>query len=137
MPTAAAVAKYFPQLDMLELLGHGGMGAVYKARQTKLDRMVAVKIIRPETTVDPAFTERFMREARTMARLNHPGIVAVHDFGEIDAPDLAGGTSPQSASRTLFYFIMEYVDGANLRQLMQAGQLSPELAVSIVPPRNH
>ncbi len=133
VPAAAAVAKYFPQLDMLELLGHGGMGAVYKARQTKLDRMVAVKIIRPETTGDPAFAERFMREARTLARLNHPGIVAVHDFGEIDAPELAGGTSPQSASRTLFYFIMEYVDGANLRQLMQAGQLSPELAVNIVP----
>ena len=133
VPAAAAVAKYFPQLDMLELLGHGGMGAVYKARQTKLDRMVAVKIIRPETTGDPAFAERFMREARTLARLNHPGIVAVHDFGEIDAPELAGGASPQSASGTLFYFIMEYVDGANLRQLMQAGQLSPELAVNIVP----
>ncbi len=133
VPAAAAVAKYFPQLDMLELLGHGGMGAVYKARQTKLDRMVALKIIRPETTSDPAFAERFMREARTLARLNHPGIVAVHDFGEIDAPDLAAGTSPQSASRTLFYFIMEYVDGANLRQLMQAAQLSPELAVNIVP----
>lgn len=133
VPAAATVAKYFPQLDMLELLGHGGMGTVYKARQTKLDRMVAVKIIRPETTGDPAFAERFMREARTLARLNHPGIVAVHDFGEIDAPDLDGGTSPQSASRTLFYFIMEYVDGANLRQLMQAGQLSPELAVNIVP----
>ena len=133
VPAAATVARYFPQLDMLELLGHGGMGAVYKARQTKLDRMVAVKIIRPETTGDPAFAERFMREARTLARLNHSGIVAVHDFGEIDAPELAGGTSPQSASGTLFYFIMEYVDGANLRQLMQAGQLSPELAVNIVP----
>jgi len=133
VPAAAAVAKYFPQLDMLELLGHGGMGAVYKARQTKLDRMVAVKIIRPETTGDPAFAERFMREARTLARLSHPGIVAVHDFGEIGAPEFTGGTSPQSASGTLFYFIMEYVDGANLRQLMQAGQLSPELAVNIVP----
>ena len=133
VPAAAAVAKYFPQLDMLELLGHGGMGAVYKARQTKLDRMVALKIIRPETTGDPAFAERFMREARTLARLNHPNIVAVHDFGEIDAPELAAGNSPQSASRTLFYFIMEYVDGANLRQLMQASQLSPELAVNIVP----
>lgn len=65
VPTAAAIAKFFPQLEVLELLGHGGMGAVYKARQTRLDRMVAVKIIRPETTGDPAFAERFMREART------------------------------------------------------------------------
>jgi hypothetical protein len=131
-PAAADVARYFPQLDALELIGQGGMGAVYRARQTRLDRLVAVKIIRPETTADPAFAERFMREARTMARLNHPGIVAIHDFGEINATDVAAG-SAQSFAGKLYYFIMEYVDGANLRQLMQTGQLSPELAVTIVP----
>jgi tRNA A-37 threonylcarbamoyl transferase component Bud32 len=131
-PAAADVAGFFPQLNALELIGHGGMGAVYKARQTKLDRLVAVKIIRPETTADPAFAERFMREARAMARLNHPGIVAIHDFGEIDATDGAAGTDHRFAGQ-LYYFIMEYVDGANLRQLMQTGQLSPELAVTIVP----
>jgi len=133
VPAAAEIARYFPQLEVLELLGHGGMGAVYKARQTKLDRLVAVKIIRPETTGDPAFAERFMREARTLARLNHSGIVAVHDFGEIDAPELIDPSPHSPSSGKLFYFIMEYVDGANLRQLMQAGQLSPELAVTIVP----
>lgn len=109
------------------------MGAVYKARQTKLDRMVALKIIRPETTGDPAFAERFMREARTLARLNHSGIVAFHDFGEIDAPELFDAPPSTSFSGKLSYFNMEYVDGTNLRQLMEAGQLSPELAVSIVP----
>ncbi|MDA1230556.1 MAG: serine/threonine-protein kinase, partial [Planctomycetota bacterium] len=133
VPQAADISRYFPQLDVLELLGQGGMGAVYKARQTKLDRMVAVKIIRAETTGDPAFAERFMREARTLAKLNHSGIVAVHDFGEIAAPEFAAASSSQQSPSTLFYFIMEYVDGANLRQLMQAGQLSPELAVNIVP----
>ena len=131
-PSAADVAGCFPQLDALELIGHGGMGAVYKARQTKLDRLVAVKIIRPETTTDPAFAERFMREARTLARLNHPGIVAIHDFGEINATAIVAGTGQPFAGK-LYYFIMEYVDGANLRQLMQTGQLSPELAVTIVP----
>jgi serine/threonine protein kinase len=131
-PAAADVARYFPQLDALELIGHGGMGAVYKARQTKLDRLVAVKILRPETTADPAFAERFMREARTLARLNHPGIVAIHDFGEIDATGVAA-VSPHRFVGKLYYFIMEYVDGANLRQLMQTSQLSPELAVTIVP----
>lgn len=129
-PSAAEIARHFPQLEVLELLGQGGMGAVYKARQIKLDRLVAVKIIRPETTGDPAFAERFMREARTLARLSHSGIVAVHDFGEVNAPEIVNAVS---SSGKLFYFIMEYVDGANLRQLMEAGQLSPELAVTIVP----
>ena len=68
----AALAAHFPHLEIRELLGHGGMGAVYKARQKKLDRLVALKIIRPESANDPAFAERFNREARTLARLSHP-----------------------------------------------------------------
>jgi tRNA A-37 threonylcarbamoyl transferase component Bud32 len=117
-PAAAELAATFPQLEITELIGQGGMGAVYKARQTKLDRMVAVKILPAEWGRDPAFAERFAREARALARLSHPHIVAVHDFGE------AGG---------LFYLVMELVDGANLRQLIQAGRLAPEQALHIVP----
>ena len=64
------------------------MGAVYKARQTGLDRLVAVKILPPEVGRDPAFAERFTREARALARLSHPNIVAVHDFGRTSAPPL-------------------------------------------------
>ena len=83
-PSPTQLADKFPQLEILELLGHGGMGAVYKARQTNLDRLVALKIIRPEATHDPTFAERFNREAKTLARLSHQHIVAVHDFGEIE-----------------------------------------------------
>lgn len=117
-PTPEELAKHFPQLEILSLLGKGGMGAVYMARQLKLDRLVALKILTPESGKQAAFAERFAREARALARLNHPQIVAVHDFGEIDG---------------LFFFIMEYVDGVNLRQLLQLGELHPEDALKLVP----
>ena len=117
-PTVEALAPLFPQLEILELIGQGGMGAVYKARQTKLDRLVAVKILPADWGNDAAFAERFTREARALARLSHSQIVAIHDFGE------SGG---------LFYLVMEYVDGCNLRQLLRGGPLQPELALSIVP----
>lgn len=128
--TPEFIAPCFPQMEILELLGQGGMGTVFKARQTKLDRMVAVKIIRPETASDPAFAERFMREAKTLARLNHPNIVSVHDFGEVNLAEISAGLSVSGG--TLFFFIMEYVDGANLRQLMQSGKMSPELTLRII-----
>jgi serine/threonine protein kinase len=115
---AAELAPHFPQLEILELLGQGGMGAVYKARQKHLDRFVALKVIPPASANEPAFAERFAREARALARLNHPNIVMVHDFGQ------AGG---------IYYLLMEFVDGANLRQSMGAGQLQPEEALAIVP----
>jgi serine/threonine protein kinase len=75
-------AKLFPQLEIIELLGQGGMGAVYKARQPRLNRFVALKILSPEKQNDPQFAERFEREARALAWLNHPNIVTVYDFGE-------------------------------------------------------
>jgi predicted Ser/Thr protein kinase len=117
-PSPAELAGRFPQLAILELLGQGGMGAVYKARQLKLDRVVAVKLLPPEWGRDPAFAERFAREARALARLSHPNIVAVHDFGESDG---------------LFYLVMEYVDGANLRHILQDGPLDPGRALAVVP----
>jgi tRNA A-37 threonylcarbamoyl transferase component Bud32 len=129
-PNPAALAPHFPHLEISELLGHGGMGAVYKARQTKLDRQVALKIIRPEAADDPSFAERFNREARTLARLSHPNIVAVHDFGEVTLSKTEGD---DSATRTLYYFLMEYVDGASLRQLLKGGELASEQALAIVP----
>ena len=98
-PTIPDLARLFPQLEILELIGKGGMGAVYKARQPVLDRFVALKILAPRSGGDVDFAERFTREARALARLSHPNIVAVYDFGQIQrsagappaVPD-AGGT---------------------------------------------
>ncbi|HUF61876.1 MAG TPA: protein kinase [Verrucomicrobiales bacterium] len=117
-PSLERVAAAFPQLEILELIGAGGMGAVFKARQTKLDRIVALKLLPENLAADPAFTGRFSREGRVLARLNHPNIVTVHDFGE------SGG---------FYYLLMEYVDGVNLRQAMLAGRFSPKEALSVVP----
>src|SRR4051812_48134621 len=118
------LAPYFPQLEIIELLGKGGMGAVYKARQPGLDRLVALKILPPETGADPGFAERFRREAQALAKLNHPHIVGVYDFGQTSHGPRAAG---------LYYFLMEYVDGVNLRQAMRAGGLKPAEALKIVP----
>src|SRR4029453_16383122 len=78
-PQPGELAGHFPQLEILELLGQGGMGAVYKARQRQLNRLVALKILPPEVAADPAFPERFTREAQALAQLNHPHIVTVYD----------------------------------------------------------
>lgn len=115
----AALAPHFPQLEILECLGRGGMGVVYKARQKALNRFVALKILAPERSTDSGFAERFTAEARTLASLNHPNIVTIHDFGE------SGG---------FYHLVMEYVDGVNLRQAMTAGRFTPEQALAIVPP---
>lgn len=117
-PTTESLAPHFPQLEILELLGQGGMGAVYRARQKHLDRVVALKILPGELSLDPAFTERFAREARALARLNHPNVINVFDYGQ------AGGH---------FFILMEYVDGANLREVQRTGRLSPAQALAIVP----
>jgi tRNA A-37 threonylcarbamoyl transferase component Bud32 len=114
----AELAGKFPGLEILELVGHGSMGAVYKARQGRLDRVVALKILPPDRVRDPSFEERFTREARTLARLSHPHIVGVHDFGEADG---------------LYYLVMEYVDGASLREVLHTGKLTPREALELVP----
>lgn len=118
-PTPEVLRGVFPQLEILALIGHGGMGAVYKARQTHLERLVAVKLLSPERGADPAFIERFTREARALARLQHPQIVTLYDFGR------AG---------SWLYLVMEYVEGANLRQLMATGRLDPAAALRLVAP---
>ncbi|HUA38592.1 MAG TPA: protein kinase [Candidatus Sulfopaludibacter sp.] len=117
-PPVDEIARLFPQLEILGLIGKGGMGAVYKARQPMLDRFIALKVLPPAVAGDPGFAERFNREARALARLNHPNIVAVYDFGK------AGD---------LHYLLMEFVDGTNLRQVEQAGKLSSGQALTIVP----
>ena len=117
-PSVEELAKAFPQLEILGFIGQGGMGAVYKALQKSLDRVVALKILPPGIGDDPAFAERFAREAKALARLNHPGIVTLYEFGQTDGQ---------------FYFLMEFVDGVNLRHLLEAGRLSSREALAIVP----
>lgn len=117
-PAPAELARLFPQLDILGMIGQGGMGAVYKARQKALDRVVALKILPPAIGQDPDFAERFGREAKALARLNHPNIVTLYEFGQADG---------------LFYFLMEFVDGMNLQQLLRAGTIAPKGALAIVP----
>jgi tRNA A-37 threonylcarbamoyl transferase component Bud32 len=117
-PPLEEIARQFPQLEVLECLGRGGMGVVYKARQPRLNRFVALKILAREKEKDPRFAERFTREAQALARLNHPNIVTVYDFGETNG---------------LYYLLMEFVDGMSLRQLLQSRKLAPEEALVIVP----
>ena len=113
------IAPHFPQLEILECLGRGGMGVVYKARQKTLNRFVALKLLAPERVQDAKFAERFAREAQALAALNHPNIVTIHDFGQ------AGG---------FYYLLMEFVDGMNLRLLLRTRKFTPEEALTIVPP---
>jgi hypothetical protein len=106
------IAALFPQLEVQRLLGRGGMGVVYQARQLHLDRLVALKLLSRDVSDDAAFAERFGREARLLARLTHPGIIAVHDSGS-----LAGQ----------YYLVMEYADGGNLREGIRGGKLEAAL----------
>ncbi|MCX5636686.1 MAG: protein kinase, partial [Planctomycetota bacterium] len=118
-PKPEELAKQFPQLEVIELLGQGGMGTVYRARQLGLDRQVALKVLPTQIGQDETFAERFRREARALAMLSHPHIVSVYDFGKTE-----GG---------LYYFIMEFVDGTDLRRVIQGGEISPKEALAIVP----
>lgn len=117
-PSPGEIAPLFPQLEIMELLGQGGMGAVYKARQKDLDRIVALKILPQEIGETPGFAERFTREARALAKLNHQNIVVLYEFGRADG---------------LYFFMMEYVDGLNLRSLLHGDRVSPREALAIVP----
>ncbi len=103
------------------VVGRGGMAEVYRARDIRLDRIVAVKTLREDLARDATFQARFRREAQSAASLNHPSIVAVYDTGE----DMAGPTHVP-------YIVMEYVDGRTLRELLRDDRrLLPERALEI------
>ena len=103
---------------IVQTLGRGGMGVVYKAEHTLLDRVVAVKVLPRALARDPQFLARFKREAQALAKLRHPHIVAVYDMGR---------------EGDVTYFTMEYVDGTNLRALLRTRALRPEQALALVP----
>ena len=133
-PSPEELGVHFPGFELLKFIGRGGMGLVYQARQPQLQRIVALKILLPKIAADPAFAERFAREARMMALLNHPHVVSVYDFGQTQPKSLATDSSSRLwSSSPLYYFVMEYVDGLTLRQLLDAGKMSPQEAFGIVP----
>lgn len=103
--------------EIVSMLGQGGMATVYKAYQASLDRQVAIKVMADRYASNPAFVERFRREARSIARLRHPNILTVHDAGEDNG---------------LLYMVMEYVDGPTLREEMAGKPLPPERCASII-----
>ena len=104
------------------VVGRGGMAEVYRARDIRLDRIVAIKTLRADLARDQIFQARFRREAQSAASLNHPSIVAVYDTGE----DMASGMP-------IPYIVMEYVDGRTVRDLLQEGhRLLPERSLEII-----
>ena len=108
--------------ELGEILGFGGMSEVHLARDVRLHRDVAVKVLRADLARDPSFYLRFRREAQNAAALNHPSIVAVYDTGEAETP-----TGP------LPYIVMEYVDGVTLRDIVHTdGPLPPRRAIEII-----
>src|SRR4030042_2287525 len=97
------IGQTFLHYRILEKIGEGGMGAVYKAQDTHLDRLVAVKVLPAEKTADPERKKRFVQEAKAASSLNHPNIVVVHDI---------------ASERGLEFIVMEYVEGRTLDQLI-------------------
>jgi serine/threonine protein kinase len=117
-PAPEELAGAIPGIQITEFLGRGGMGAVYMGTQLSLDRPVAVKLLATHLAEDPEFEMRFQREAKSMARLNHPNIVQIFDYGRTQTG--------------WHYLVMEYVDGSDLSRLVRSGRLDAEGALNAV-----
>ena len=112
------IGRTIDRYSVVEKLGQGGMGVVYKARDTVLERFVALKVLPPDKSSDPDRRRRFLHEAKAASALNHPGIVAVYDVLTVDDQDV---------------LVMELVDGETLEQLLARKRpaLSETLGLSI------
>jgi len=115
-PDPKRLASLLPDFELQEILGRGGMGVVYRVRQTRLNRQAALKVLPPERASDPEFVERFFREAQALAQLSHPNIVNVYDMGQ-RGPYL--------------YILMEYIEGQSLRTRIGQGMIAPADAIRI------
>jgi len=118
LPKVEDVEKIVTGYEVKNILGRGGMGAVYQVYQPELDRLCALKLLPLEVSSVAGFEERFIQEARAMAKLDHPNIITIHDFG-------------RSSEGHLFY-VMEYVEGLDLAALIKSGSLSVEKALDII-----
>lgn len=116
LPSSENISCLLPGYEILRLIAQGGMGSVYLGRQKSLDREVAIKILPREFSQDEEFRASFETEAKCMARLNHPNLIGVYDFGETDG---------------LLYIIMELVQGQSLYQIMQQGLIFPADALRL------
>ena len=117
-PPVLAAGDTLGGVEIIAPLAKGGMGVIYKARQPELNRVVAIKVIDAKLAGVPEFTQRFEREARALAVLNHPNVVQVFDYGHEDG---------------LCYLVMEWVDGTSLREILAVGHLSADDALRYVP----
>ncbi|MFM7815929.1 MAG: protein kinase domain-containing protein [Verrucomicrobiota bacterium] len=118
-PALEDLVAAFPGLEFQGFLGAGGMGFVYRVRDRATGEIGALKVLLRDLAADPAFVERFEREARTLARLDHPNIVRLRSWGQ------TGG---------FCHLLMEHVEGATLREVLRAGRFSPEQALALVGP---
>lgn len=109
--------RRFASYEVLDVVGTGGMGRVYRARNVTLDRVVALKTLAPQFSSDTSFVQRFLKEARAAARLNHPNIVQIYDFG---------------CEEGTYYLAMEYVDGPSLRALLGKARIQERDAILLV-----
>ncbi|MFC7338383.1 protein kinase [Haloferula chungangensis] len=116
-PELEHLAELLPAYDFESFIAQGGMGAVYKATQRSLDRTVAIKILPREFGEDPEFRESFETEAKAMAKLNHPNLLGVYDYGDIEG---------------MPYIVMEFVDGKSLYHSAWNKVIEPEQAIQIV-----
>ena len=117
-PTPQHEKRVLGGYEIISKIGQGGMGAVFKARQVSVDRIVAFKVLPPKLATSRTFVERFLREARAAAKLNHPNIVHAIDAGEADG---------------YYYFVMEFVDGPTVEQLLKMpGGLSQQRSLEII-----
>ena len=108
------IGKTIAHHEILDKLGEGGMGVVYKAKDTHLDRFVAIKILPPEKVTNANRKARFVQEARSASALNHPNIITIYDIAEVNGVD---------------YMAMEYVSGKTLEQMIPQGGMAPEEVV--------
>jgi len=107
----------FGDYEILEELGAGGMGKVYRARDLTLERLVALKTLAQQFSSDTSYVQRFLKEARAAARLNHPNIVQIYDFGCVDS---------------VYYLAMEFVDGHSLGTYLKRGHFSETESIQII-----